>query len=173
MRQWREGETTLTVYAVCPLAKLLLDSLLNKPIHLKQNAEGALSLENSSEAQWGRKCLIWLLTPNADYSQWLLKVMCETVHVLSCAPALGEAEEVGIGYHHRQGGSLFDWDDFSSMHLLPVQQSGLSAHTLAASAYWKTPSPHSLCQPSPSSHTLAAFLLQGQGFCRVVCSGIA
>lgn len=49
---------------------------------LKQNAEGALSLATSSEAQWGRKYLVCLLVPNADYSQWLLKVMCETVHVL-------------------------------------------------------------------------------------------
>lgn len=51
----------------------------------------------------------------------------------------------------------------------------LSAHILAAPAHWKTPSPLSLCQPFPfpSSHTLAAFLLHSQGFCRVVCSGIA
>lgn len=173
MRQWREGETMLTAYAICSLVKLLLDSPLNELIPLKQNAKGALSLETSSEAQWGRKCLVWLLAPNIGYSQWLLKMMCETVHDLPCAPAPGEAGQVGISYHHRQRGSLFDWDDFSPMHLLPVQQSCLSARTFPAPAYWETPSPLSLCQPFPSSHTLRAFLLHSQGFCRAVCSGIA
>lgn len=94
---------------------------MNEQIPLKQKAKEALSLEASSEAQWGRKCLLWLLAPNADYSQWLLKAMCETVHVLPCAPALGEAGVVGISYYHRQRGSSFVWEDFSPMHLLPVQ----------------------------------------------------